>query len=97
MFEFKKETNRTTKDRNKQNSEDHSVTISLSNRVVALYPGESAIPALAVLASILVMNAEGNPVLKEKLVVIIMDDKVVNKSIIKHLPAMLRMTKELGV
>ncbi|MEB3764579.1 MAG: hypothetical protein GSR77_00200 [Desulfurococcales archaeon] len=143
MFEFKED--RTTKDRTKQKNENQSVNISLSSKVVALYPGESAILTLTVSsnntemvrlepryppetveieispqigytpikarlkilavpgaqpgiypASILVIDTKRNLASREKLTVIIMD-KVVDKSIIKHLPAMLRITKELGM
>ncbi len=46
MFEFKED--RTTKDRAKQKSENQPVAISLSSKVVALYPGESAVLTLTV-------------------------------------------------
>ena len=48
MFEIKEDTIRTTKDRVNRKSENQSVTISLSSKVVALYPGDSAVLALVV-------------------------------------------------
>ena len=46
MFEFKED--RTTKDRAKHKNENQLVNISLSSKVVVLYPGESAILTLTV-------------------------------------------------
>jgi len=134
-----------SENRTKQNSDNQPVAVSLSSRVVVLYPGESAVLTLAVSgsdkelvrlelrypsevmrievspqigytplnarlkisatsgaqpgiypASILVTDTEGERVAKELLAVVI-PDRITDKSITRHLPMMLRITKELGI
>ena len=48
IFEFKEDTSRTSKDRTKQKNENQPVSIRFSSKLVALYPGESAVLTLTV-------------------------------------------------